>query len=835
MKKKAKFILSSLCVLLMLMFIQMPKLVSASTGLEFNEFNFPDANFRKAIKQSFPEYTKDNFLTTEEISNIYSLDVSTEGIKSLKGIEYFINLKYLNISVNNIEELDLSKNENLKSLEASNNQLLKKLILPKDIENVYINFNSKLQNFDISNYEKLKIFYAADVNLGSVELISLKDLVALDLSNTNLKEIDVSQNLKLEYLNISDNSFTELDVRNNSNLITLTVINNNLSKIYLPISQRSANSIEYYSQNVADGKEIVWYIDGKLVSESTELKMEGQVLSSEIRGKNISILFNSNGGRGSMSSQILKFEDTAKLSSNKFTKTGYTFEGWTLDKDSDEIKYLDESQIQFTKYPSGGKITLYAVWKPIKYSLEFDSNGGNGFMNKIENVNFGVSFRLPTNKFTKEGYTFVGWTNSKTSSIIRYFDKQTVSNLVSTEGDILKLYAVWEKKEYNIKFSVDGKITNIKVEYKNKVTIPKTPTKEGYTFIGWYDQNTNEKYDFNNLVTKDISLQSKWRVNSYNVVLNGNGNTRNNMNKITLSYNQTISLPANTYIKDGYEFIGWSLSPNGAIIYSNRSSIKNLSSKDNDTVTLYAQWKMVKKNFNVRVENKSVTYNGKSQTIGLTNIPARSKIEYRTSKTAKWSTIKPTRTSVGTTVVYYRITNENYNTFEGSGTITIYAKQMKNLNISNISNKTYTGKQIRPGVTVKDGKVSLKNGTHYTLSYGTNKNTGKAYVKITGKGNYTGSVTKYFNILPKAPSVSISAGKGSLTITSKSTGASGYEISYATSKNGKYKVVTSSSQRKMINRLTRGRNYYVKVRAYKIIDGKKIYSGYSSIRVIRVR
>lgn len=126
MKKKAKFILSSLCVLLLLMFIQIPNTVNASTGLEFNEFNFPDNNFRRAIKESFPEYTKDDFLTTEEISNIYSLDVSEEGIKNLKGIEYFINLKYLNISVNNIEELDLSKNENLKSLEASNNQLLKK-------------------------------------------------------------------------------------------------------------------------------------------------------------------------------------------------------------------------------------------------------------------------------------------------------------------------------------------------------------------------------------------------------------------------------------------------------------------------------------------------------------------------------------------------------------------------------------------------------------------------------------------------------------------------------------------------------------------------------------
>ena len=89
--------------------------------------------------------------------------------------------------------------------------------------------------------------------------------------------------------------------------------------------------------------------------------------------------------------------------------------------------------------------------------------------------------------------------------------------------------------------------------------------------------------------------------------------------------------------------------------------------------------------------------------------------------------------------------------------------------------------------------------------------------------------------MPKTPTLSISAGKGSLTITAKATGASGYEISYATSKNGKYKVVTSSSQRKTINKLTRGRNYYVKVRAYKIIDGKKVYSAYSSVRILKVK
>ena len=456
-------------------------------------------------------------------------------------------------------------------------------------------------------------------------------------------------------------------------------------------------------------------------------------------------------------------------------------------------------------------------------------------MDRLDNLTYGALYILPQNTFTREGYTFIGWTNSKTGTIIRYFDKQFVSNLVTEDGQVLKLYALWEKNEYNISFKVDGKITNSKVLYKDKISVPTAPTKIGYTFIGWYNEKTNEKFDFNTPVTETISLVAKWKTNSYSVVLSGNGNTRNSMKTIKLSYNETTSLPENTYIKEGYNFIGWALSPNGKVVYSDKSDIKNLSSIDNDTVTLYAQWEIIKKDFNITLKSAKVEYNGKAQTISLNNVPAGSVVEYRTSKTGNWSLTKPTRTSVGTTTVYYRITNPEYNTLEGSGTITIVEKQMKNLSVSNISNKTYTGKQIKPSVTVKDGKTTLKQGTHYTLSYGTNKSTGKAYVKIIGKGNYSGNITKYFNIVPKAPTVSVSAGKKSFTVTSKATGASGYEISYATSKNGKYKTVNTSNQKKTISKLTKGKSYYVKVRAYKVIDGKRIYSGYSSVKLIKVK
>ncbi|MCB6994433.1 hypothetical protein LI177_13180 [bacterium 210820-DFI.6.37] len=73
------------------------------------------------------------------------------------------------------------------------------------------------------------------------------------------------------------------------------------------------------------------------------------------------------------------------------------------------------------------------------------------------------------------------------------------------------------------------------------------------------------------------------------------------------------------------------------------------------------------------------------------------------------------------------------------------AVSVSKLTIS-VPNQTYTGKALTPAVTVKDGSKTLKNGTDYTVTYSNNVNAGTGKVTITGKGNYTGSVTKTFAI-----------------------------------------------------------------------------------------
>lgn len=67
--------------------------------------------------------------------------------------------------------------------------------------------------------------------------------------------------------------------------------------------------------------------------------------------------------------------------------------------------------------------------------------------------------------------------------------------------------------------------------------------------------------------------------------------------------------------------------------------------------------------------------------------------------------------------------------------------------IVDIPTHTYTGKAIEPGITLKNGAVTLDGSTDYTVEYSNNTNVGTATVKVTGKGNYSGTVEKYFTII----------------------------------------------------------------------------------------
>ena len=185
--------------------------------------------------------------------------------------------------------------------------------------------------------------------------------------------------------------------------------------------------------------------------------------------------------------------------------------------------------------------------------------------------------------------------------------------------------------------------------------------------------------------------------------------------------------------------------------------------------------------------------------------------------------------------------------YSGSKTLTYTINPIKSstcsLKLSSTS-YTYNGKTKTPSVTVKNaGGTTLKKGTHYTVTYASGrKNVGKYKVTIKFKGNYGGTETLYFTINPAKTSIkSVSGSAKSLkvSVNKKTTQVTGYEIQYSTSKkftSAKTKTITSAKTTSAtIKSLKAKKTYYVRVRTYKTVSGKKYYSGWSTYKSAKTK
>ena len=152
---------------------------------------------------------------------------------------------------------------------------------------------------------------------------------------------------------------------------------------------------------------------------------------------------------------------------------------------------------------------------------------------------------------------------------------------------------------------------------------------------------------------------------------------------------------------------------------------------------------------------------------------------------------------------------------------------------------TYNGKEKKPTVKVYDAAGKLISTSNYTIKYKDNKKVGKATVTISFKGNYTGTKTLSFKINPKSTKISkLTAAKKSLKVSIKkqSLQTTGYEIQYSTFKKfTSAKTKTTKSTSYIIKSLKAKKTYYVRVRTYKTVKGKKYYSGWSSVKYVKTK
>lgn len=177
---------------------------------------------------------------------------------------------------------------------------------------------------------------------------------------------------------------------------------------------------------------------------------------------------------------------------------------------------------------------------------------------------------------------------------------------------------------------------------------------------------------------------------------------------------------------------------------------------------------------------------------------------------------------------------------EVTDTMTIYYPKTVSLSVVSY---TFTGKALKPAITVKDSNGNLITSSNYSIKYSSNKSVGKATAKITFKGKYSGTISKTFTINPKGTSVSnLSAKSKGFIVKWKKQAAqtTGYEIQYSTSKKFKKKttltkIIKKTSTTKLsVSKLKAKKRYYVRIRTYKIVKGIKYYSAWSKSRSITV-
>lgn len=215
---------------------------------------FKDANFKAYCVENF-DTDGDGKISFEEAEAITRIEVNTENIKSLKGIEHMPNLitlycrpdwmsasfssetgkwtlsRYGEEVIGLLTSLDLSNNPKLETLHCDGNQLTQIDIHNNKQLTTFQCYLNSLTNLDVSNNTNLSVFNCSRNQLAKLDVSNLTSLRSFDCGYNQLTSLDVSNNRNLEYLSCTGNLLTSLDLRNKTELVSLSCMRNQLTSL----------------------------------------------------------------------------------------------------------------------------------------------------------------------------------------------------------------------------------------------------------------------------------------------------------------------------------------------------------------------------------------------------------------------------------------------------------------------------------------------------------------------------------------------------------------------------------------------------------------------------
>ncbi len=345
--------------------------------------------------------------------------------------------------------------------------------------------------------------------------------------------------------------------------------------------------------------------------------------------------------------QTKTFDEKLMISSNKPTRKGYNFAGWSTSANGDVVY---QPGAEYKNDQNGGTVTLYAKWTTWKHTVTYDKNvPANSKKTDVKNMPgnqtkiYDQNLTLQSNVPTRIGYTFVKWTTNKDGTGTAYQPGSQYSYNRDSDGGTVTLYAVWTPWKYTVRYdknvpanSSSQTVSNMpadqtKTEEVNLTLSSNKPSRNGYIFNGWQAQINGKAVDYQPGATLSydpdvkgsvITLKAKWTAWKHtihydkNVPASSSSQTVANMPEDdTKTFDITKTISSTKPSRNGYIFNGWNTQKDGkGTAYASGAAYKH--DQNGGTVTLYAQWTPWK---HTVTYDKNVDPSSSSQTV--TNMP----------------------------------------------------------------------------------------------------------------------------------------------------------------------------------------------------------------------
>ena len=237
-----------------------------------------------------------------------------------------------------------------------------------------------------------------------------------------------------------------------------------------------------------------WYLDPECVvspaGESVTMPDGPLTLYAKWTIRSYTIFLEENGG--SAVEDITQAYGTAVAMPADPTREHYLFSGWYADA-------ALTTPYEFSTMPPYG-MTLFAKWEPKMVTMSFVTNGAAAIDPIV--VQSGASYALPSPEYAD--HLFAGW----------FVDPELTTQHVNTgamPGEDLTLYAKWYGMTYMIHFDTMGGpyVQDLSLPSGSPLALP-TPTREGFTFVGWFDAMLTTPYTGTVMPEGNLVLYAKW-------------------------------------------------------------------------------------------------------------------------------------------------------------------------------------------------------------------------------------------------------------------------------------------------------------------------------------